>query len=244
MKRFAVLALTNLLMISASWATTFQPIPLEKMIQPADAILLGDFLRSTTVVLEDGTLATEARFKIDKEVGLDADEFGLTEIKVFYPGGRSKERELRVEGAPSFVPGEKNVLMLSQADDGRLWVQGLAMGTFKVVRLGQKTVLMNAVFPADSVLSRVEMSRFQRLVASLKGQPLKEVYSDKYVRELQKDAQRPAGLEGGNSRSIASQAQRSENGSAPNVMNTFWLLMIFGFIGAFATWQQRKKSPR
>lgn len=235
--------IANLLMISAGWATTFQAVPMEKMIRPADAILLGDFLKSSTVVLEDGTVATEARFKIDKELGLDADEFGLSEIKVFFPGGKLKDREVLIEGAPSFVPGEKNVLMLTQAEDGRLWIQGLAMGTFKVVRLGQKTVLMNPVFPSDADLSRVEMSRFLRMVAAIKDQPLKEVYSDKYVRELQKDTQRAVAVEAGNSRSIASQSQRQENGPVPNVMNSFWLLMIFGFIGAFATWVQRKKSP-
>lgn len=234
--------IANLLMISVGWATTFQAVPMEKMIQPADAILLGDFLKSSTVVLEDGTVATEARFKIDKELGLDADEFGLSEVKVFFPGGKLKDREVLIEGAPSFVPGEKNVLMLTQAEDGRLWIQGLAMGTFKVVRLGQKTVLMNPVFPSDADLSRVEMSRFLRMVAAIKDQPLKEVYSDKYVRELQKDSQRTVAVEAGNSRSIASQSQRQENGPVPNVMNSFWLLMIFGFIGAFATWVQRKKS--
>lgn len=244
MKRLFTLALTNLIMISAGWATTFQAVPMEKMIQPADAILLGDFLKSSTVVLEDGTVATEARFKIDKELGLDADEFGLSEIKVFYPGGKLKDREVLVEGAPSFVPGEKNVLMLSQAEDGRLWIQGLAMGTFKVVRLGQKTVLMNPVFPSDADLSRVEMSRFLRMVSALKNEPLREVYSDKYVRELQKDTQRTVSSEAGNSRSIASQSQSQENVPVPNVMNSFWLLLIFGFIGAFATWVQRKKSPR
>lgn len=243
MMRFIPLVIANLLMISAGWATTFQAVPMEKMIRPADAILLGDFLKSSTVVLEDGTVATEARFKIDKELGLDADEFGLSEIKVFFPGGKLKDREVLIEGAPSFVPGEKNVLMLTQAEDGRLWIQGLAMGTFKVVRLGQKTVLMNPVFPSDADLSRVEMSRFLRMVAAIKDQPLKEVYSDKYVRELQKDTQRAVAVEAGNSRSIASQSQRQENGPVPNVMNSFWLLMIFGFIGAFATWVQRKKSP-
>jgi hypothetical protein len=124
------LVLANILLISVAWATTFQPLPVEKLIAPADAILLGDFLTSKTVELEDGTLATEARFKIEKELGLDAEDFGLSEIKVFYPGGKRGDKVVTVEGAPSFVPGEKNVVLLSLQADGRLWVQGLAMGTF------------------------------------------------------------------------------------------------------------------
>ncbi len=236
------LVLANIVMISAAWATTFQPVPLDKMLAPADAILLGDFLTSKTVELEDGSLATEARFKIEKELGLDAEDFGLSEIKVFYPGGKLGTRTTQVEGVPSFVPGEKNVVLLSLQEDGRLWVQGLAMGTFKVVRLGRKTMLINSVFPAHPEISRQEMGKFLRKVSDIKGKSLKEIHSDKYVLESQKDRSRQvASVAKGNSRSIASAADGIENKTEPNVMNSFWLIMIFGFLGALTTWWGRQK---
>ena len=120
MKTSLLLVIANILLISAGWATSFRVLPVEKLIAPADAILLGDFLTSKTVELEDGTLATEARFKIEKELGLDAEDFGLSEIKVFYPGGKRGDRIVQVEGAPTFVPGEKNVVFLTLRPDGRL----------------------------------------------------------------------------------------------------------------------------
>ncbi|MFP5491271.1 MAG: hypothetical protein ACLGG0_07200 [Bacteriovoracia bacterium] len=242
MKRFATLVLTNLLVITSAWATTFQPVPLDKLIAPADAIMLGDFLQSKSVELEDGMIVTEARFKIDKEIGLDAEDFGLTEVKVYYPGGKLKERSSFIEGTPSFVPGEKNVLLLTQGQDGRLWVQGLAMGTFKVVRIGKQTVLINPVFPSHPELSRIEMSKFMRKVSSIKEKPLKEIYSDKYIRENEKDRTRTVATEEGNSRSIASNSDKRENTKEPNLMNSFWLLMILGFLGAFAGWWRRGKT--
>jgi hypothetical protein len=242
MKRFITLVLTNLLAISSAWATTFQPVPLEKMIAPADAIMLGDFLQSKPLELEDGTIATEARFKIDKEIGLDAEDFGLSEVKVYYPGGKLKQRSSIIEGSPSFVPGEKNVLLLSQGEDGRLWIQGLAMGTFKVVRIGKQTVLINPVFPSHPELSRIEMTKFMRKVSTIKDKPLKEIYSDKYIRENEKDRTRVVSSEEGNSRSIASQTDKRENSKEPNLMNSFWLLAIMGFLGAFASWWRRDKS--
>lgn len=235
------LVIANLLLISACWATTFQPLPVEKLIAPADAILLGDFLVSKTVELEDGSLATEARFKIEKELGLDAEDFGLSEIKVFYPGGKRGDRVVQVEGAPSFVPGEKNVIFLTQQPDGRLWVQGLAMGTFKVVRLGETTMLINSVFPAHPEISRQEIGKFLRKVSDIKGKSLKEIHSDKYVLESQKERRQIASQAKGNSRSIASVGNGTENRTEPNVMNSFWLLMILGFLGALATWWGRQK---
>lgn len=242
MKTLQRLVIANILLISASWATTFQPLPVEKLIGPADAILLGDFLTSKTVELEDGTLATEARFKIEKELGLDAEEFGLSEIKVFYPGGKRGDRVVQIDGTPTFVPGEKNVVFLTLQPDGRLWVQGLAMGTFRVVRLGGTTMLINAVFPSHPEISRQEMGKFLRKVSDIKGKSLKEIRSDKYVLESQKDRTRQVtGQTKGNSRSIASTENGIENRAEPNVMNSFWLVMIFGFLGALMTWWGRQK---
>jgi len=221
MKTFLKLVTANLLVVSATWATTFQPVPIEKLIQPADAILVGDFLSSKTVELEDGTLATEARFKIEKETGLDAEDFGLTEIKVFYPGGKLHDRVQMIDGAPQFISGEKNVVFLNQHEDGRLWVQGLAMGTFKVVKIGQQTLLINSVFPSHPELSRQDMDKFLRKVSNLKAKPLKAVYSDKYTHELEKDRLRTVADERGNSRSIASTSEDKDNKAEPNVMSSF-----------------------
>ncbi|MBY0516172.1 MAG: hypothetical protein K2P81_04650 [Bacteriovoracaceae bacterium] len=242
MKTFLKLVLANLSVITMCYATTFQPLPVEKLIQPADAILLGDFLSSKSVELEDGTMATEAQFKIERESGLDAEEFGLTEVKVYYPGGRIGHRVTQVEGAPQFVSGEKNVIFLKQNEDGRLWVQGLAMGTFKVVRIGQTTLLINSVFPSNPELSRIEMSKFLRKVASLKAKPLKEVYSDKYSYELQKSRTQMVHQQTGNSRSIASHGNEKENSHEPNVMNSFWLVTMLSALGALSAWWGRKKT--
>lgn len=242
MNEYLKLVLANILVVSGTWATSFQPVPIEKMIQPADAIMIGDFLNSKSVELEDGTIATEARFKIEKETGLDAEEFGLSEIKVYYPGGKIGRKHVAVEGVPEFVSGEKNVLFLNQLEDGRLWIQGLAMGTFKVVKIGQSTLLINSVFPSNPELSRIEMSKFLRKVSSTKSQGLKEIHSDKYMHELQKDRTRTVSVEQtGNSRSIASKGGERENKNEPNLMNSFWLIILLGALGGISAWWGRHR---
>ncbi len=240
MTKLIGLALTNLLMISVAWAATFVPVPMERLVQPADVIIMGDYLTKKFVELEDGTIATEARFKLEREIGLDAAEFGLTEVKVYYPGGVLKDRGTYVDGAPEFVPGEKSVVLLAQGSDGRLWVQGMAMGTFKLVKVGQKTLMINSVFPSNPELSAWEVGKFLRLVSSVKQDGLREVQSDKYLREMEKERIRPrTSSAGGNSRSIASDGASQDNGAEPNVMSSFWLLALFGALGALFTWWRR-----
>jgi hypothetical protein len=241
MRIWSLLVITNFFAISA-WATSFQVVPLDKLLTPADAILLGDYLNSKSVELEDGMIATEAVFKIEKELGLDAEDFGLSEIKVYYPGGKVGDKVVSIEGTPQFISGEKSLLLLTNGPDGRIWVQGLAMGTFKVVRVGKKSLLINSVFPGSPELSQIEITQFMRKVSAVKGENLKEINSDKYVRESEKQRSlQVASKAQGNSRSIASARDNTENRTEPNLMNSFWLVTILGFLGALTTWWGRKK---
>lgn len=241
MKSFVKLVVANLMLISVAGATTFQPVSLNKMLAPTNAIILGDYLDSDVVQLEDGTIATEARFKLEKEWGIEAEEYGISEIKVFFPGGITEGRGLRIEGSPRFVAGEKNVLLLSQQEDGRLWIQGLAMGTFKVMRIGNQSLLINPVFPSHPELSQIPLEKFLRKVSEVKLANLKDIHSDKYVRELEKDQNRVVHYPEGNSRSIASTTGVSDNRHEPNVLDSFWLVTMLAIMGVLTAWRARRK---
>lgn len=236
----AYLVFTNFL-IARVGATSFHPVSVEKLITSSDAILVGDFLEAKTVMLEDGLIATEARFKLEQEWGLHAEEYGMSEVIVFFPGGTFEGKTTHVDGAPHFVVGEKNVLMLHAAQDGSLWVQGLASGTFKVVKVGPQRILINPVFPSHPTLGRFPLERFHQIVTEVKGHDLREVHSDKYVREWEKERERVFHRKG-NSRSIASVAGPSDNVRKADVVDNFWLLTMMAVLGAFFAWRARHKT--
>jgi hypothetical protein len=239
MKSLIKLVVTNLLVISAGWAASFQAVSLEKLLNSSDVIVVGDFLRSKSVIMEDGLVATEALFKVEKESGLDAEDFGLSEIKVYYPGGVGANVGTRVEGAPEFVAGEKNIVLLKQHDDGRLWVQSMALGTFKLVKIGTKTLAVNSVFPHHSELSNLEFHQFQKTVNKLKSKPLKDVLSDKYFSELKKSQSRhysSSSTVSGNSRAIASKPVLSDNNQESQTLGHVWLLGILALMGVLGKW--------
>jgi hypothetical protein len=230
-------------MFSMAWATSFHPVPIEKLIERSDAIVVADYLGSKSIVLEDGMIATESRFRLDTEMGLAALEHGYRDILVYHPGGLANGVGQQVEGVPKFVIGEKNVLLLKSLEDGRLWIQGLAMGTFKMVRIGDDTLIINPIFPGDHRLSMIKFETFRLKVDFIKKQPLRAVDSDKYVLEMEKTRNfvpRPASRATGKSRSVASLEASRENEREPNVMDSFWLITMLSTLGVLAAWRTRR----
>lgn len=235
-----ILVLTNLLTLAGAEATTFQPVELEKMLHSSDAVMIGDYLGAKTVQLEDGSLATENRFRIERETGLEAREHGFSDVLVYYPGGVVGDSAQHVVGAPQFITGEKNVLVLKALPDGRLWVQGLALGTFKVVQIGPRLMAINPVFPTHHGLS-LPLDVFQRRVAEVKGRSMVAVVSDKYVLELAKErGWRPQG----NSRSVASVKGAADNNREPNVLDSFWLITMLASMGVLAAFWRTRRHTR
>ena len=212
-------------------ATTFKVQPIEQQIRESDGVFQGNFLRSKGVELENGSIATQMIFKMTKESGLQSDLFGMDEIIVHFPGGRVKDRTVKVDGVPEFIPGEKVVLFIRNVSN-RYWGMNMGFGTFKVVNYGKQTILVNSVFPHHPQVGQVAMEYFEKAVKDIKGSNLKVVHSEFYpTNPDQSQFRAPASaVEEGQNRSVASKSEESENdGSKP--LNMLWLIVLLGFSG-------------
>ncbi len=212
-------------------ATTFKVQPIEQQIKESDGIFQGNFLRSKGVELENGSIATQMIFKMTKESGLQSELFGMDEIIVHFPGGRVKDRTVKVDGVPEFIPGEKVVLFIRNVSN-RYWGMNMGFGTFKVVNYGKQTILVNSVFPHHPQVGQVAIEYFEKAVKDIKGSNLKVVHSEFYpTNPDQAQLRAPASIvEEGQNRSVASKSEESENdGSKP--INMLWLIVLLGFSG-------------
>ncbi len=212
-------------------ATTFKVQPIEQQIRESDGVFQGNFLRSKGIELENGSIATQMIFKMTKETGLQSDLFGMDEIIVHFPGGRVKDRIVKVDGVPEFIPGEKVVLFIRNVNN-RYWGMNMGFGTFKVVNYGKQTILVNSVFPHHPQVGQVALEYFEKAVKDIKGSSLKVVHSEIYpTNPDQSQLRAPASnTEEGQNRSVASKSEESENdGSEP--LNMLWLIVLLGFSG-------------
>lgn len=234
---FILLTLTTQLM-----ATTFKIQPIEQQIKESDGLFQGNFLRSKTVELEDGSLATQMFFKISKEVGLQSDFYGMDEVIVHYPGGKTADREVRVEGIPEFVTGEKVVLFISSVDN-RYWGMNLAFGTYKMINYGKEVMLVNAVFPEDPKVGQINFQQFEKIVKDIKGTSLKVVQAPQIPASPQETEtlRAPASIEEeGQNRTVASESDQSDNQEEQPSLPIFWLVMALGFTGGLFRLNNRR----
>lgn len=223
-------------------ATVFQKQPVGRQIKEADGIVMGHYLRSKYVKLDDGSVATQMIFKMNKEIGLQTDLFGMDEIIIHYPGGKWEQETVQVEGVPKFVTGEHVVLMV-KSDHDRYWGMNLGFGTFRVVNYGKEKLIVNSVFPEDRNVSQMKLEEFEQKVKEIKGESLKIVWSPDYPAdsvELEKAQRLPASIGEGKNRAIASKTEEEENREGH--FNTIWLISILALMGGIFRLARQKEA--
>lgn len=118
---------------TAASATTFSAESFENMIQNAAACVVGDVTNVEYVETEAGVV-TRTTFNVVKS----AFGPGGGEITVVTPGGRLSNTKYpmtrTIAGAPSFIAGQRHVLVLSDGPDDAYTVSGLARGVLPVVQ--------------------------------------------------------------------------------------------------------------
>ena len=229
-------------------ATTFIPQPISQQIKEADGIIIGLFLKSKSVKLESGTIVTQMVFKMNKEFGMQSDLFGMDEVIIHYPGGTVGAESIRIEGVPEFVPGEKIALMVKSVQD-RYWGMNLGFGSFKVLRYGRETLLINYVFPGDPKVSQMKLEDFEKTVKLIKGRSLRVVLSPDFSADKKVVAPRvPASKEAVKARSTASHSFEEKDREEASAMETdnnisvLWLIGLLSLMGGVFRFMRQGKE--
>lgn len=225
-------------------ATVFMKQTVAEQVQDADGIVLGHYLKSKTVELEDGSLATQVIIKMTQEMGMQSDFLKMDEIIVHYPGGTKDGRTVRVDGVPRFVEGEKVAIMIKNTED-RYWGMNLGMGAFKIIKYGKENILVNTVFPEDKKIGQISLEEFETTVRKVKGTDLRFVYSPIEIPSTSSSnsERKPASVEKeemGKNRTIASEAEELQNQENKSAIEMGWFVAILALLGGY--YQLKRKG--
>ncbi|HXH73344.1 MAG TPA: hypothetical protein VNJ08_00145 [Bacteriovoracaceae bacterium] len=212
----------------SSWATTFSLQSMDQQIKEADGVIVGHYLKSKSIKLDSGTVATQMIFKVQLEWGMQSELFGMEEVIIHYPGGKIGDLQVQVQGVPHFVVGEKVALFVKNIDN-RYWGHNLGFGTFKIVSYGKETMLVNTLFPTDLRVGQVKMEQFESKVKFIKGSSLKVVRND--YPTSPEGTRSPAAVNDGKKRAIASKIEQADNREDQSSLNVYWLISILALAG-------------
>lgn len=111
-------------------ASTFVALDLDDLVAGADQVVEGQVVDTRSFWNADRTvIRTEATFRVDSVLLGDPPDTVTLET----PGGTVGDVRVRVPGFPVFEPGERLLLFLGDAGDGRSRVHGYRQGQFRIV---------------------------------------------------------------------------------------------------------------
>jgi hypothetical protein len=211
------------------FATTFNPLPVETQLSEADGVFLGHYLRKKTVELENGKIATQMIFKMNKEYGLQSELLGQEEIIIHYPGGKTPEKTILVEGVPKFVQGEK-VLIFTKSIDNRNWGLNLGLGVYKIINYGKETLMINHQFPQHPVVGQVPLTKFESHLREVKKASFKDVYSYQEIGPYEQ-MRSPASSYSSTPKRVPASENSDEDVAHPRSESVWVFLIVMGLFG-------------
>jgi hypothetical protein len=224
-------------------ATTYKIHTVEQQLAEADGVMLGHYLKSQVVQLEDGSIATQMIFKMEKEYGLQSDWFGQDEVIVHYPGGKYEGLHTKIDGVPYFIGGERVALLIKTVNN-RYWGLNLGLGSFKIINYGKDRLLINNAFPTEPKVSQIHLEDFETLVKKVKKTSMKLVLvpvENLPIPGLGMEVIRaPASKTQGKNRAIASTVKERENNADQTGLNNFWLIAVLAALVALYQFLRQK----
>lgn len=125
MRRLLTLAL--LALASPVAASTFVAATVEEVARSSHAVVRGRVVAAGARATRDGRIVTD----VDVEVASAWKGAPERTVRIVVPGGSLGWIALRVEGAPTFAPGEEVVVFLAR--EGPAWrVNGYGQGKYRV----------------------------------------------------------------------------------------------------------------
>ena len=155
--------LLGLILSFKSYATTFQLVPLEKLVENSGSAAEVELKEKKSYMNNMGLIFTDYIFIVNESYNLDSADLDGEYLKISMTGGSVNGVTSFIDGAPEFAVGEKSFLLLKKIES-KMYLSNFTMGKYKIEERDGKTVYVSTVFPADADLGRVPKERMIEMV--------------------------------------------------------------------------------
>lgn len=233
---FLVVLLFMVFSISA-FATTFQKMPLAKLIEDSHAAAEVSLKEKKSYMNKMGVIMTDYIFTLGESYNiLDTDLEGEY-LKVSLIGGSIDGVTSYIDGAPEFEVGEKAFLLLKKIES-KIYISNFTMGKYKIEEVSGQKYYVSSVFPMDSDIGRVKKERMIEVIKT----KLKQVSTP--VEEKTVDAQ--GGNMKNNSVMVTAKEKRApaqdETSETNNGVSAMWAFFVLLVVNGFVIWRKLRQG--
>lgn len=161
-KMLATLLFTSLCGLQVH-ATTFQSMPLEKLIEESNGAAEVELKDKKSFMNKMGMILTEYIFNVGESYNVDNSDLDGEFLKITMTGGTVNGVTSFIDGAPEFLIGEKSFLLLKKIES-KIYISNFTLGKYKIEEKDGKVFYVSSVFPNDSDIGVVKKDRMIEMI--------------------------------------------------------------------------------
>ena len=158
MKNFTFFALLLITFCSITHATTFQAMPLEKLVEESSGAAEVELKEKKSFMNKMGLILTEYTFNVGESYNVESGDLDGDLLKITMTGGTVNGVTSFIDGAPEFVVGEKSFLLLKKIES-KIYISNFTLGKYKIQEDAGQIYYVSSVFPNDSDIGKVKKDR-------------------------------------------------------------------------------------
>lgn len=162
-EKIFIWALSAMIITFNSFATTFRPMPLEKLVEESNMAAEVELKSKKSFMNNMGLIFTEYTFSLNESYNLPTSDLDGEFLKVTMTGGTVDGVTSFIDGAPEFSIGEKSFLLLKKIES-KIYLSNFTMGKYKIEVKDGQVFYVSSVFPEDAELGRVKKEKMIELV--------------------------------------------------------------------------------
>lgn len=157
------LMIISMMIAFKSFATTFQVMPLEQLIEESSSGAEVELKSKKTYKNNFGMIMTDFSFKVIEGFNLNDSDMDGDVVTITMSGGTLNGVTAFIDSAPEFAVGEKSFLLLKKIES-KFYLSNFTMGKYKIEEVDGQTYYVSTVFPFDTDLGRVKKDRMVDLM--------------------------------------------------------------------------------
>jgi hypothetical protein len=223
----------------SAMATTFQKMPLDKLIEDSHAAAEVSLKEKKSYMNKMGVIMTDYIFNLGESYNiLDTDLEGEF-LKVSLIGGSVDGVTSYIDGAPEFAVGEKAFLLLKKIES-KIYISNFTMGKYKIEEVSGQKYYVSSVFPMDSDIGRVKKERMIEVIKT-KFKQVNVPVEEKTVDAPALDMKNTSTIATNQEKRAPAQDEIADSNSGVSVMWGFFLLLI---VSGFVIWRKLRQGVR